>query len=179
MYGPSIESLTETKTMLKKFAFAAFAAVPALVISSCSPSVESTSDDVKDVLVEIAEILDDNKNESIEDIIDELNDYIADVTPDLVETIAELSPQDRAAVVASLKDCEEFKKFQTAAAGLQSNPQVMKIAGTAMMGDTSAVTEIPLETKLQMVDIVANLVKIAVAFGPDNPEVQKAMKEVL
>ena len=164
--------------MLKKFAFVAFAAVPALVFTSCSSPEEAATDSVKDAVADLAELSEDNKSESIEDIIDELNDFFADVTPELIEEFEDLTDAERVAVIKNIAQCEEGKKLITAFSSLEGNESLAKLVPSAMSGDTSKVAELPLETKLQTVDICANLVKLAVAIGVDRPEVQKALKEV-
>lgn len=163
--------------MLKKFAFAAFAAVPALVFSSCSSPEEAATDSVKDAVVDLAELIEDNKSESVEDIIAEINDYLADVTPDLIAEFEDLTEAERVAVIKNIAQSEEGKKLGAAFQSLQDNESLGKLLSTAMFGDTSHVAALPLETKLQAVDICANLVKLAIAIGVDSREVQKALDE--
>ena len=162
--------------MLKKFAFVAFASVPALVFSSCSSPEESATDSLKDAVADLAELIEDNKSESVEDIIAELNDFFADVTPDLIAEFENLTDAERVAVIKNIAQSEEGKKLVAAFQSLQGNESLGKLVPTAMMGDTSHVAALPLETKLQAVDICANLVKLAVAIGVERTEVQKALR---
>lgn len=161
--------------MLKKIAFVAFAAVPALVFTSCSSPEEAATDSVKDVIVDLTELLDDNKSESLEDIIDELHGFVADVTPDLIDEFEDLTVEERVAVIKSIAESEEAKKLVPVVMALSGNDSIQKLSATAMSGDSTGVAAMPLETKMQAVDICANLVKIAIALGIDDPKVQEAL----
>lgn len=163
--------------MLKKFAFVAFAAVPALVFTSCSSPEEAATSSVKDVIEDLTELIEDNKTETLEKIIDELHEFMADVTPDLIDEFEDLTVAERVAVIKNIASSDEGKKLVSTLQTLSTNESIAKLVPAAMMGDMAPVSQIPMDTKMQTVDICANFVKLALAIGLDDEEVQKALRE--
>ena len=163
--------------MMKKFAFAAFAAVPALVFTSCSSPEESATDSVKDVLVDLTELIKDNKSACIVDLVDELHAFVEDVTPDLMSDFEDLTDAERAAVIVNVLKSDEGKKLVAELESLSTNESLLKVVNKAMNGKVDSAADLPMETKLQAVDICANLVKIAVTLGIDKPSVQEGIEK--
>ena len=165
--------------MLKKFAFVAFAAVPALVFTSCSSSEESATSAAKNVVEDLTELVKDNKSASVIDMVAALHEYVEEETPDLIAEFEDLTDAERAAVIVSVLKSDEGKKLLAEIEALSANESVAKVVGKAMSSGPEELSDFPLETKLQVVDIAANVLKVAVTLGIDKKEVQKAVEKAM
>ena len=165
--------------MLKKCALLAFAAIPAFVFSSCSSSEESATSAAKNVVEDLTDLVKENKSASIIDMVAALHEYVEEETPDLVAEFKDLSDAERASVIVNVLKSDEGKKLIAELETLSANESVAKVVGEAMSNGTENLAEFPMETKMQIIEIGANVLKVGVSLGIDKAAVQKAVGKAM
>ena len=88
-----------------------------------------------------------------------------------------MTDEQKVAAIKAIAESPELAALMEAASSMQTSPAVTSVM-PAFMNDRAAakvVEELPLETKMQTVDIAAAVIKIALAIGVD----QEAMRNSL
>lgn len=158
---------------MKTFTYLSFAVVPALVLSSCSSPEESATADVVDCLSSLTELVKDVQTENLETAIDELHSFLESETPGLVAALGDLDEAQKVTVINNVKQSPELANLIAAINAAKASPLVLT---TTMTGPDKVAQQMSLDTKMKIVDIAANLVKITVALGVvESENVRKAL----
>ena len=132
----------------------------------------------------LSEVIKDHEDESLVDFIEAVHDFTQDETPGLVDTLSELNVAERKIVVERVIKSDALKLLvkrllQAAIAQAVDNPEIIRTVADACSNHRSekqnfdALANIlPYETQMQLIDIAGDMVKLAVAAGLDERDVQ-------
>lgn len=158
---------------MNKYTYIALALAPvACMTVQASPEV-TAQDTIKAALTQLATQLSGSQEKDLPTIVAELDSLLASCTPGILQALEPLTAEQRSTVLSAIMQAEEINAFAAAAAPLAEG----KAAATVMPavageGDPmELVTSLATRTKIQIVDITANLLKIGLALGLDSPAI--------
>ena len=146
---------------MNKYTYIALALAPVAGMTvQASPEV-TAQDTIKAALTQLATQLSGSQEKDLPSIVAELDSLLASCTPGILQALEPLTAEQRSTVLSSIMQAEEINALAAAAAPLSEG----KAAATVMPASLTP------QTKMQMVDITANLLKIGIALGLDSPAV--------
>lgn len=161
---------------MKKFTYLAVAATSALVFTSCSSPEEKATDAVKDTLEDLTELVNENKDEDLETAIDELHSLLEKRTPQIISALEDLSDAERVTFINNVVNLPEVKTLTMTVMSAANSPVALS---AAKLSDDPAAADavLPMESRMKLVDICANLAKIGVALRLEREDVRDAFKK--
>lgn len=161
---------------MNKYTYIALALAPmACITAQATPEVAAQTT-IKAAITNLTTQLADAKDKDLPTLISELDALLSRCTPEILTSLEPLTDEQRLAVITGLMQSPELGALMAAVEPLGES----KAAATVMPaigGETdpaSLAASMSLKTKLQAVDITANLLKIALGLGIDSPTVQGA-----
>ena len=158
---------------MNKYTYIALALAPVAGMTvQASPEV-TAQDTIKAALTQLATQLSGSQEKDLPTIVAELDSLLTSCTPGILQALEPLTAEQRSTVLSSIMQSEEINALTASAAPLAEG----KAAATVMPavageGDPmTLVTSLTPQTKMQMVDITANLLKIGIALGLDSPAI--------
>lgn len=161
---------------MNKYTYIALALAPMVCITAQATPEEAAQTTIKAAITNLTTQLADAKNKDLPTLISELDALLSRSTPEILATLEPLTDEQRLAVITGLMQAPELSALMAAVESLNESKaaaSVMPAIGGAT-DPASFAASMPLKTKLQAVDITANLLKIALGLGIDSPTVQSA-----
>lgn len=162
---------------MNRYTYLALAAVPAICLSACSESSQPTTVSAIDPNVFIAELattLETNKNADLPTYINALHKLMQKNTPGVIKSLAAMTDEQKITLIQQIPSSESASKIIATAITMQ-NSKVAETISLIVADKNTAKVNISLESKLQFVDISADIIKIAIALGVDKPQIQEAL----
>lgn len=158
---------------MTKYTYMALALAPMVCMTvQASPEV-AAQDTIKAALTQLTARLNGAQEKDLPTLIAELDAQLSASTPAILQALEPLTNAQRASVIQGLMAAPELQALAAAAAPLgegQAAAAIMPaIAGDADPAELAA--SLPYKTKMQVIDVAANLLKICIGLGIDSPEV--------
>ena len=157
---------------MNKYTYIALALAPmACMTVQASPEV-TAQDTIKAAVTQLSTQLSGAQDKDLPTIVSEIASVLSSCTPGILQALEPLTNEQRMTVVSSLMASEEMNALAMAAAPLAEGKAAAEVMpAVSGEGDPMAlVATLSSKTKIETVDIVANLLKIGIALGLDSPE---------
>lgn len=157
---------------MNKYTYIALALAPmACMTVQASPEV-TAQDTIKAAVTQLSTQLSGAQDKDLPTIVSEIASVLSSCTPGILQSLEPLTNEQRMTVVSSLMASEEMNALAMAAAPLAEGKAAAEVMpAVSGEGDPMAlVATLSSKTKIETVDIVANLLKIGIALGLDTPE---------
>lgn len=158
---------------MTKHTYLALALAPmACMAVQASPEV-TAQDTIKAALTQLTVCLDGAQDKDLPTLISELDAQLSAGTPAILQALEPLTNAQRAGVIQGLMTAPELNALVAAAAPLSEGKAAAALMPT-ITGEatpTALSSTLPFKTKLQVIDIAANLLKICIGLGIDSPDV--------
>lgn len=153
----------------------ALALAPVICMSSYASDEVAAQDALKGAISELTTVVSNAKDKELVTLIDELDALLAKVTPDILARLEPLSDEQRMMIIGSLAQAPELAALTQAAQTLEESKAAAAL-GPIVAGDNPAAAAdvLPYASKMKLIDIVANLTKIAIGLGIDKMGLQMA-----
>lgn len=158
---------------MNKYTYMALALAPMVCMTvQASPEV-TAQDTIKTALTQLTARLDGAQDKDLPALISELDAQLSASTPAIVQALEPLTNEQRLSVIQGLMSAPELNALVAAAAPLSEGKAAAALMPT-ITGEadpTELSSALPFKTKLQVIDIAANLLKICIGLGIDSPAV--------
>ena len=160
-----------------KYTCLALALAPAVCMTAqANPEVAATTA-IRATIGNLTTIIENSQTKDLPAFVSEVDALLSRATPEILSTLEPLTDEQRVAVITALMQAPELAQFMGSIEPLMASPAAGELM-PAMSGqvDPAALAAAqPMKTKLQFIDICANLLKISIALGVDSPTVQAAI----
>lgn len=148
-------------------------AVPALCMSVQATPETAAQDAIKGAIVNLSDCAAASSDKDLPTLISEVNTILTNVTPGILTALEPLTNEQKVTVIQAIMTSEEIGKLAEATAPLsESKAAATVMPAVAGEADPMSLTaDMTMQTKLQVIDIVANIAKIAIGLGVDTPAV--------
>ena len=149
-------------------------ALAPMACMTAQASPEATAQDtIKAALTQLTTRLHGAQDKDLPTLISALDAQLSCSTPAILQALEPLTNAQRLSVIQGLMEAEEVNTFMAAGPTLGESKALTTLmpalTGEGDIGEVFAT--LPFKTKLQVVDIAANLLKICIGLGIDSPEV--------
>lgn len=158
---------------MTKYTYMALALAPMVCMTVQATPEVTAQDTIKAALTQLASRLDGAQDKDLPTLISELDAQLAASTPAILQALEPLTNEQRLNVIQGLMAAEELNALVTAAAPLSEGKAATTIM-PALSGEADPAelaSALPFKTKLQVIDIAANLLKICIGLGIDSPQI--------
>lgn len=159
---------------MHKYTYITMALAPIACMSSWATPEAAATTAIQSALSEMTTLVNQSAQKDVPAIVSELDALLARTTPGILASLEPLTNEQRMAVIGNIMQAPEIGGLMESVGRLQESPAAAAIT-PIVDGDadpmTFAATQ-TLQTKVKVVDICANLLKIALGLGIDTPEVQ-------
>lgn len=160
---------------MNKIACMALALAPVVCMSSYASDEVVAQDALKGAITELTTVVSASKDKELVTLIDELDALLAKVTPDILAKLEPLSDEQRMMIIGSLAQAPELAALMEAAQTLNESKAAATLAPIVSRENPAAAADVlPIASKMKLIDIVANLTKIAIGLGADKMGLQMA-----
>ena len=160
-----------------KYTCLALALAPAVCMTAQATPEVTAATTIRAAIGNLATIVANSQTKDLPAFASEVDSLLARSTPEILATLEPLTDEQRVAVIVALMQAPECALLMGSLEPLMSSPAAAElmpvVAGEANPAAVAAA--LPLKTKLQMIDICSNLLKISIALGVDSPTVQAAI----
>ena len=162
---------------MNKYIWLSLAAAPIVCLSSCSSPEQAGSTDVITTIKQLTELMNNSKSATTPQVVAGVHAIITKAAPSIIESFSAMTDEQKVAAIKAIAESPELAALMEAASSMQASPAVTSVM-PAFMNDRAAakvVEELPLETKMQTVDIAAAVIKIALAIGVDQESMRNSL----
>lgn len=153
---------------MDKNTFFALALAPAICMTAYADNATTAQDTLKGAIVELTELTKASTDKELEPLIAELHALLTKVTPGILTALEPLTDEERMSILGALSSSPELASLMQAAAPMSESKAAAAIMPLMESSNpTTAVDAVSYTAKMQLVDIVANLTKIAIGLGAD------------
>ncbi len=158
---------------MTQYSYIALALAPVVCLTAQATPEATAQDTIKTALTQLTTRLSNAQDKDLPTLISELDAQLADSTPAILQALEPLNNEQRLSVIQGLMQATELSALMEASAPLAEG----KAAATlmpAISGETpptELAATLPYKTKLQIIDIAANLLKICIGLGVDDPAI--------
>lgn len=153
---------------MDKNTFFALALAPAICMTAYADNATTAQDTLKGAIVELTELTKASTDKELEPLIAELHALLTKVTPGILTALEPLTDEERMSILGALSGSPELASLMQAAAPMSESKAAAAIMPLMESSNpTTAVDAVSYTAKMQLVDIVANLTKIAIGLGAD------------
>lgn len=163
---------------MNKYTYMALALAPMVCMSSYATDEVVAQDALKGAITELTAVVSDSKAKELVTLIDELDALLSKVTPDILTKLEPLSDEQRMTIIGSLAQSPELAALMEASQTLNESKAAATLAPIVSGENPAAAADVlPYASKMKLIDIVANLTKIAIGLGADKLGLQMASAE--
>ncbi len=153
---------------MDKNTFFALALAPAVCMTAYADNATTAQDTLKGAIVELTELTKASTDKELEPLIAELHALLTKVTPGILTALEPLTDEERMSILGALSGSPELASLMQAATPMSESKAAAAIMPLMKSTNpTTAVDAVSYTAKMQLVDIVANLTKIAIGLGAD------------
>ena len=164
---------TKRNTQMNKYSFFALALAPMVCMTVQATPEDDAAGAIKATMSNLTTLVKEGTAKDLPTLISELDSLLARATPNILTQLEPLTNEQRKNVIIALSGSPEFMELMEVAALLQQSQaanELMPVIG-GVIDPQTYIAGTPLKTKLQVIDICANLLKISLGLGIDSPEV--------
>lgn len=160
---------------MNKFACMALAFAPVVCMSSYASDEVAAQDALKGAITELTTFVSTSKSKDLVTLIDELDTFLSNVTPNILAKLEPLNDEQRMMIIGVIAQSPELAKLIEASNTLPESKAAATLAPIISGENPAAAAEmIPYTSKFKIIDIMANLTKIAIGLGADKMGLQMA-----
>ncbi len=153
---------------MNKFACMALAFAPVVCMSSYASDEVAAQNALTSAITELTTVVSASKDKELVTLIDELDALLAKVTPDILVRLEPLNDEQRMLIIGSMAQSPELSALMETAQALPESKAAATLAPIVSgKNPTAAADVLPYASKIKLVDIAANLTKIAIGLGID------------
>ena len=153
----------------------ALALAPVACMSSYASDEVVAQDALKSAISELTAVVSNAKDKELVTLVDELDALLSKVTPDILARLEPLSDEQRMMIIGTLAQAPELVALMEASRTLEESKAAATLAPLVDGGNPAAAADVlPYGSKMKLIDIVANLTKIAIGLGVDKMGLQMA-----
>lgn len=176
LFHKDLKTITYT-TDMNKYTFFAMAMAPMVCMTVQANPEVAALDSIKAAIRNLTTVVSGAQDKDLPTLVADLDAVLSAAVPGILTQLEPLTDEQRLSVIQGLMQAEELGQLAEGAAPLAEG----KAAATVMPaiageGDPVALSaSLPFKTKTQLVDITANLLKLAIGLGVDSPAVQEML----
>lgn len=160
---------------MNQYACMALALAPAVCMNSYASDEVVAQDALKGAIVELTALAESAKDKELVTLVDELDALLSKATPDILAGLEPLTDEQRMLLLGSLAQAPELAKLVEAAQTLNESKAAATLMPLMMTENPAAAADVlPFASKMKVIDIIANLTKIAIGLGADKMGLQMA-----
>ena len=153
---------------MNKYTFSALLLAPMVCLTAYADNATTAQDTLKGAIVELTALTNSSKDKEPEPLIADIHALLTKVTPGILCALEPLTDEERMSVIGALSQSPELAALMQAAEPMGES----KAAATLMPlvsgeNPAAAADAISYGSKMQLIDIVANITKIAIGLGAD------------
>lgn len=153
---------------MNKFIASALFLAPMVCMNVYADNTTVACDALKGAVVELTTVAQNAKDKDLEPLIGELHGVLNKTTPGILAALAPLTPEECGNVIGMLSEAPELGALMQAVQPLSEGKAAATVMPMIANEDAAAAAKtISTPAKLQLIDIIANLTKVAVALGAD------------
>lgn len=158
---------------MNKYSFFALALAPMVCMTVQATPEDDAAGAIKATMSNLTTLVKEGTAKDLPTLISELDALLSRDTPYILTQLEPLTNEQRKNVIIALSGSPEFMGLMEVAVLLQQSQaanELMPVIG-GVIDPQTYIAGTPLKTKLQVIDICANLLKISLGLGIDSPEV--------
>ena len=153
---------------MNKHTFSALFLAPVVCMNVYADNATVAQDTLKSAIVELTELTNNSKDKELEPLVADIHALLAKVTPGILSALEPLTDEERMSVIGALSQSPELAALMQAVEPMsESKAAATLMPMVASENPAEAVNSISYACKMQLVDIVANITKIAIGLGAD------------
>lgn len=158
---------------MNKHTFFALALAPMVCLTVQATPEDDAATAIKATMSNLTTLVKEGTQKDLPTLISELDSLLSRSTPHILTQLEPLTNEQRRNVITALYGSPEFMGLMEVAALLQQSQAANELMPVidGIIDPHQYVAGMPLKTKLQVIDICANLLKISLGLGIDSPEV--------
>lgn len=162
---------------MNKYTYFALAMAPVVCMTAQATPEVAALDSIKAAMSELTTLVSTSQDKDLPTLVADLDAVLAAAMPGILAQLEPLTDEQRMSVIQGMMQSEELSKLAEGAAPLSEG----KAAATLMPaiageGDPVALSaSLPFKTKIQVIDIASNLLKLTIGLGIDSPAVQQML----
>lgn len=167
---------TYTTDMNKHTLFAMAMAPMVCMTVQANPEVAAL-DSIKAAMRNLTTVMSTSQDKDLPTLVADLDAVLSAAVPGILTQLEPLTDEQRLSVLQGLMQAEELGQMMEGAAPLAEGKAAATVM-PAIAGEADPVAlsaSLPFKTKTQVVDITANLLKLAIGLGIDSPAVQEML----
>ena len=162
---------------MNKYTYFAMALAPAVcMVAQATPEVAAL-DSIKSAMRDLTTLVSTSQEKDLPALVADLDSVLAAAVPGILTQLEPLTDEQRLSVIQGIMQAEEVGQLMEGMAPLCEGKAAATIM-PAVSGEADPVAlsaSLPFKTKLQVVDISSNLLKLAIGLGIDSPAVQQML----
>lgn len=153
---------------MNKYIVSSLFLAPMVCMNVYADNMTVAQDALKGAVVELTTVAQNSKDKDLAPLIGEVHAVLDKATPGILSALAALTDEERMNLIMGLGQMPELANLEAATQPLSESKAAATVMPLFAGSDaTVAITSISTATKLQLIDIIANVTKIAVAMGVD------------
>lgn len=162
---------------MNRYTCFALALAPVVCMTAQATPEVAALDSIKAAMRDLTTLVSSSQEKDLPTLVADLDAVLSAAMPGILTQLEPLTDEQRLSVIQGLMQAEELGKLIEGAAPLAEGKAAATIM-PAVAGEADPVAlsaSIPFKTKLQVVDITSNLLKLAIGLGIDSPAVQQML----
>lgn len=152
---------------MNKFTVTSLFLAPVVCLNVYADATAPAKDALKGTLTELTTLTASAQDKDLEQLITDLHTLLEKNTPGILAALEPLTDEQRMSVIGELAQAPELGELMLTAASLQESKAAASLL-PLLAGDAPVDADvISYGAKMKVIDIVANLTKIAVGLGAD------------
>ncbi|MBR3902022.1 MAG: hypothetical protein IKJ29_00010 [Akkermansia sp.] len=166
---------------MNRYTYFALALAPVVCMTAQATPEVAALDSLKAAVRDLTTLVSSSQEKDLPTLVADLDTLLATAMPGILTQLEPLTDEQRLSVIQGIMQSEELGKLAEAAAPLcESKAAAPLMPALSGEGDPVALSaSLPFKTKVQVVDIAANVLKLAIGLGVDSPAVQGMLGEMM
>lgn len=166
---------------MNKYTYFALALAPVVCMTAQATPEVAALDSIKSAMRDLTTLVSTSQEKDLPTLVADLDSVLAAAMPGILTQLEKLTDEQRMSVIQGISQAEELSKLMEGMAPLCEGKAAATVM-PAVSGEADPVAlsaSLPFKTKLQVVDITANLLKLVIGLGIDSPAVQQMFDEMM
>lgn len=157
---------------MNHYAIISMLAAPAACVCSCTSSESVKTFAATEIISELASLIASHKDSDVSVAVNDLHSYLSRRTDFIIVAVKDMSDDDKMKLIQGIKQSEELKKLIEVIMSMEDGKLVKTYTEADDLNPEKIAGDLPFETKMQLIDIVADIAKISVALGVEKEKIR-------
>lgn len=157
---------------MKQYALTSLFAVSCACLYSCSAPEQVTQFAAKETISELTNLVAAHRDSDTATAVSSLHAFLADRTPIIIAAVKDMPVEEKIKLIQEIKQSAELKKLVETAMSISDGKLVKSYTELDDFEPEDIAGKLSFDTKIQLIEIVADIAKISVALGIENEKVR-------